>query len=80
MFSVPSVSVVPDLLNSQRTGAEAFTSRSHESVTGVNHPATFDGIIVAMDLTESFLDENRPELFLCVDVRENMLGSRGVGG
>jgi hypothetical protein len=56
-----------------------LTSGSHESVTGVNHPATFNGVVVAMDLTESFLDENRPKLFLSVDGREQMV-LRRVGG
>ncbi len=75
MLKVPFVGVIPNLIYGQIASAKTFTTRSHESVASVNHPATFDGLIVAVDLTESFLDQQRPDFLLRIDLDEEILGS-----
>lgn len=73
MFLVPIHSRGPEFISSFLTGINCITSSPHKSVAGINHPATFYGLVVAMKLTKSFFNENRPELFCSVDIGENMV-------
>jgi len=68
MFCVPTNKCGPKLVSSKRACCKALTTSSHEYITRVNHPATFDSKEVAVELAKGFLNEKRPNFFLTVNL------------